>query len=300
MNVFIKKSYSRVAKWAQQLANLPLDVKIHRLKSSLPSEIIEKTSFSDLVEDYKAICQLAAQDNTVFAVFKRSSAYRRVLEHATEAQGQDCFDIIVKEQRDLLQYFPRFHANDLLGDPITFRYAIGRYSPTTLRYIKILGDLKTIFSDLNNLDIIEIGCGYGGQCKVISDVFAYRSYRIIDLSYVMPLIVKYLDRCDVPRVHYGRTNQMVEKDHFDLVISNYAFSECIKKVQDDYMQTILYKSRRGYITYNYDGISGVDTPYNRGEIVELLSKVHIVRILDERPKTGRNNFVIVWGERNES
>ena len=42
----------------------------------------------------------------------------------------------------------------------------------------------------------------------------------------------------------------LENVEIDLVISNYAFSECNYETQDIYIDKILSKSKRGYITHN--------------------------------------------------
>ena len=293
----INKVYSKLVWRLQELYNLPLDVRIQILKKSLRKSVTERTSFSDDVEGYRAICKLAVEDESIFKVFKRSSDYRGIVENVTRNIGQECLNIIKKEGKDLLEYFPRFQKNDLFGNPITFKYDVGRFSPTTLRYIKILAELRNIFSNLNNFNIVEIGCGYGGQCKIISDVISYKSYAIVDLGYVIPLIKKYLSKFDIENISYIELNQINNDDNFDLVISNYAFSECKKTVQDEYIKKFLNKSRRGYITYNYDRESGSNFPYSKKEAIERLSGMHDIMVMEERPKTGAHNCIITWDDR---
>lgn len=260
-----------------------------------------KTSVSDR-EDYRRICRLACKYDSFFKMFKGHEYYRRILEHVSEEQGQAYLDIIREEGEDLLEYFPKFRENDKYGGPITFTYDVGEFSPTTLRYIKVLMDLKNIFGDLNNLNIIEIGGGYGGQCKIISDVFSYQSYVIVDLDVVLALTQKYLTKLNVKNVKCLDPNDLSDDKMYDLVISNYAFSECIRSVQDDYIDKILNRSRRGYITYNYDIGSKViyhpasTSPYNKEEITQILSKNYHVHIIDERPNFNSVNFSIIWDD----
>ena len=241
---------------------------------------------------------LAYKYDSVFNTFKRHKDYRRVLEHVTDKQGQAYLDIIKEEGKDLLKYFSKFKENDMYGDPLEYTYEVGEFSPTTLRYIKVLCDLKNIFGDLNSLDIIEIGGGYGGQCKIISDVFNYHSYTIVDLNEVLPLIHKYLVKLNVKNVNYLTQYQIKRNRTYDLVISNYAFSECIKDVQNYYVNHILNRTKKGYITYNYDNsrttISHPILPYNKKEITQILSRKHAIRIIDEKPKTNPLNFIIIW------
>lgn len=279
----------------ENLRNLLIEMKIRNLKKSLPKDTPNATSLSD-AERYRTICQLAANNDYIFSVFKRSADYNAILEHVTRKQGTEYWDLIKKEGQELRTYFPKFQKNDTWGSPFKFNYDGFEFSPTTLRYIKVLLDLKEIFGDLNDWDIIEIGGGYGGQCKIMADVFSYSSYVIADLEVVLPLIRKYLKRLDVENFSCLTQSQIPDKKQYDLLVSNYAFSECVKKIQDEYITKIFHSAKRGYITYNYDGESHPSTPYNRNEIVELLSKVHAIRTLEEKPKTAPQNFIIIWDD----
>jgi putative sugar O-methyltransferase len=258
-----------------------------------------KTSKTDR-KDYRQICRIAYEDNEVFNSFKRNKDYRKVLEHVSEKQGQAYLKIIKKEGKNLLRFFEKFKENDIYGSPIKYTYDVGRFSPTTLRYVKVLCDLKNIFGDLSAFKIIEIGGGYGGQCKIISDAFGFKSYTIVDLMEVLLLVNKYLERLKVKNFNCVTQDQLSDKTKYDLIISNYAFSECVKRVQDEYINKILNKTKRGYITYNYDSdkstLASPMTPYNRKEVVRILSQKHALLIINERPKTGPVNFIIVWDD----
>jgi len=289
----IKAYAGRVARIIQ---NLPVEYTICRSKKSM-TKIDQTASYHyDDGSEYAMICRLAAEYDDVFKVFKRSRGYARVLEHVTKEQGLDYLELIKSGGSDLLNFLSRFRENDRFGSPRTYRYDIGRFSPTTLRYMKVLMDLKNYFGDLNGLDIIEIGVGYGGQCKVISDVFKTKSYTLVDLDAVMPLVRKYLTRLNVENVAFLRSCELSGDKEYDLVISNYAFSECVKGVQDHYITRVLYRSRRGYLTCNYDNPSSPKTPYNKEELYQILSRKHNVDVLDEKPKTAKSNFIIRWDD----
>lgn len=267
----------------------------------LKSRLLRKKTNQLGYERYEKICLLAYANESVFNTFKRHADYRAILEHVTKKQGQSYLDVIRKEGGDLLRYLNNFSKNDLYGKPFKFTYEIGEFSPTTLRYIKVLCDLKNIFGNLNNFNIIEIGTGYGGQCKIIADVFDYQHYTIVDLPKVIPLIKKYLLKLNVKKTDFFTPDELTEEKSCDLVISNYAFSECTRQAQDDYIKKILNNAKRGYITYNYDCCRerGVDSllPYNKKAITQILSSKHTLRILEERPKTAPQNFIIVWDDR---
>ncbi len=122
--------------------------------------------------------------------------------------------------------------NDLYGKTNKFNYDnFCECSPTNLRYI--LHSLLTLNymknNSLNNINIVEIGGGYGGGCLFmykLSSLFDINinSYTIFDLQEPMILQKKYL------KLHNININTINIFDDFKLssnlfLISNYAFSE---------------------------------------------------------------------------
>jgi putative sugar O-methyltransferase len=251
-----------------------------------------QTSITD-IGYYKEICKLACEDDNCFKKFKREPKYRHILEHLSKTQGKAYLKVILKQSKDLLKFLEKFKENDIYGDPFThFYFRTGKISPTTLNYIKVLGDLRKLFGNLDDMDIIEIGVGYGGQCKIVSDVFNFNSYTLVDLDIVLKLAKKYLTKLNVNKIEYSTQDKLSDDIKCDLLISNYAFSECTKAVQYDYIRKILDKSKRGYITYNC--IYG--EAYTREEIIEILSKNHNIKILEEIPSTLPSTFILIWDD----
>jgi putative sugar O-methyltransferase len=234
-------------------------------------------------EAYLAVCARVA-DGPDLGPFKRDHAYRAVLEHVTEAQGQAYLETILADNPQLVQHFKRFQQNDQHGAPFTFNYHRRVFSPTTLRYIKVVSDLIKHFGSLDNMDIVEIGGGYGGQCKIISDVFSFKSYTIADLAPVTRLQERYLTRLGVLRWTCS-TPERLDTRRYDLVISNYALSELSTEGKRFYAERVLCRCTRGYLTWN--------SPQPFDSIGDGTSIV--ARICDERPNTGRFNKVITWG-----
>jgi len=230
---------------------------------------------------YLAVCARAA-DGAGLGAFKRDSAYRAVLEHVSEAQGRAYLDLIVKESPWLVNYFKRFQQNDRYGAPFTFNYDRRVFSPTTLRYAKVLGDLVRLFGSLEGTDIVEIGGGYGGQCKIVSDVFAFRSYTIIDLAPVGKLQQRYLSTLGVQGWTCGTPERLAGRS-YDLVISNYALSELSIEGRRFYADSLLCRCPRGYITWNSPA------PF------DLFGHPLALQVTAERPQTGRSNIIITWG-----
>src|SRR5437867_3383634 len=135
----------------------------------------DSTSVSDN-QAYPQLCLQASRDEHVFADFRRNPVYNEILEHVSEQQGKEYLDLIARDA-DLRHAIDRFKLNDSYGNPRTYAYAsIGTISPSTLRYVKVLADLKAHFKSLDGLDICEIGVGYGGQCRIINAYFKPASY----------------------------------------------------------------------------------------------------------------------------
>lgn len=235
---------------------------------------------------FEQFCYEAAENEEVFKTFKRHPDFIPILEHVTFEQGLGYIEEIKKG--NLLNHIKDFVTNDLIGKPRTYFYPELEIeiSPTTLRYIKVLADLINLFGNLDILNIIEIGCGYGGQCKIINDIAKPRSYTIVDLPGVLRLSKKYLRLQDIENV-ISRYIDNDDKIHYDLCISNYAFSEISRNYQDFYAEIIIKNSDMGYITCNFIAPENL----TREEIFALKSN-HTV--YPEKPLTGDGNLIYTW------
>lgn len=229
---------------------------------------------------YITAVKKALADKEAFDNFKKDSDYQEILEHVSYKNGQQYLDILCQQAPDFVEKINTFKINDVVGNPLTFEYKnIGFISPTTLRYIKVASDLRTLFGDLSGLTIAEIGIGYGGQVLVLDQVWS-TNYLLVDLIPVLCLAEKYLDN------RLQKTKLINNFNNLDLVISNYAFSELPKPIQNVYIRDFLSKAKRGYLTMN--GING----YTIDELKLRLPKFDII---EENPKTGPNNCIIKWG-----
>jgi len=255
------------------------------------------TSISDN-QAYPKFCMKAATKPRTFAQFKRSPIYNSILEHLTFQQGQQYLDVILRESPECIPLFDKFRANDAIGAPFVYNYAqAGIFSPTTLRYIKVASDLKRLFGSLDNLRIIEIGGGYGGQCTVLSKLFKWANYTIVDLPGPLALTRKYLKAQQVPNVTLLAQNELPALGEYDLVISNYALTECNTQVQDSYINTVLSRSKRGYITGNFIGADFQVTVHSKDALLSRLKAANIsCTIAPETPSTFAGNYLLTWGQ----
>lgn len=238
---------------------------------------------------YPLIVQHASTDEQVFKNFKRHPWYTPILEHVSYEDGIKYLDIITKEYNFLLSNIEKYKTNDEIGNPMTYNYDnIGLTSPTTLRYIKVIGDIINSFGNLDGLNIVEVGCGYGGQAKIIFDTYNVNSYTVIDLPEVLNLTKKYLSRfnIDMNKVIFKDINSLTENENYDLFISNYAYTECSENIREVYFNKILTKSKMGYLTSNFLSHETMDN--------EIINKINNCVKIEERPFTGDKNFIIIW------
>lgn len=247
---------------------------------------------------YPAFCRRAARDETVFASFKREPTYVKVLEHVTCDEGSRYLRRLLEQSPELESALPAFRENDRLGSPLTCDYGTyGAFSPTTLRYAKVLSDLVTCFGPLDGMRIVEIGGGYGGQCFVTSLVGKPAMYTLVDLDSVLDLQEVYLRRLGVRGVRFVPWYRVSRRDTYDLVISNYAFSECTRETQEMYVDRVLRSSARGYVTYNWAAPDWTGTPYSREELV---AAVPASRFESPTPQLIPTEELWLWGtDRND-
>ena len=156
---------------------------------------------------------------------------------------------------------------------------------------------------IENANIIEIGGGYGGQCVIIKKYLNISSYSIVDLNEPLALTKKYLTKLNLnENVNFidGKNTSNKYLDSYDLVISNYAISECSKLVQEYYIENILSKSKQGYIIYNqifeyFENWDLEKAGYNHQKFVEKMKSYNKdIQIEKETPLTGHNNVLITW------
>jgi hypothetical protein len=140
--------------------------------------------------------------------------------------------------------------------------------------------------------IAEIGVGYGGQCRVVCTAWPILSYDLFDIPEVLALSRRFLGAVDLDltsiRFVDGRNPGTGD---YDLVVSNYAFSELQRNVQEAYLERVVLGSRRGYVTYNHIA------PEEWGSLSaqEFADRVPGARIVPERPLTHADNVIVLWG-----
>ena len=177
-----------------------------------------------------------------------------------EKTAQAFYDYIKEHYYPLLKHFDTFLFNDKVGSPITHEIEGRQMSAGTLRFIKVLGDIiyhlggQLMASSDSAMDIIEIGSGYGGQCKIISDHINYNSYTLIDIKPSLNVAKIYLPNffnVDGDKLRFVDTENINLENEYDLVISDYCLSELDDEGIRFYEENVLSKCKMGYFTINH-------------------------------------------------
>ena len=206
--------------------------------------------------------QICQSNNLV--EFKSHPSYKYMLEHVTSEEGLNYLQSIMTythlTQNDVMGFC---ELNDTIGKPTIYKY--GKYlpkavSPTSLRYVYHAHLILTHIVNTGNLniDIIEIGGGYGGLCLAIhyfSNKYGItiKSYKICDLTNIINLQWLYLKQvCPTLSIDFVDSNTYgynINANNLFLV-STYCFSEIAKNHQDLYIQILFPKIIHGFIAWN--------------------------------------------------
>lgn len=197
--------------------------------------------------------------------FKSNTRYSAILEHISKNQGDDYLFEITKR----FGYFYNTHKNllidlckinDSCGVPTKYDFLhFSDCSPTNLRYILHSLLILTYINEcnLNNIDIIEIGGGYGGLCFFIfklSHLFniQIKSYSIFDLKEPLLLQEKYLENINIKNVNFMTLDNLQNINQNSFLISNYAYSEISLDLQNKYTEKLLNPFvSHGFLTWNF-------------------------------------------------
>ena len=249
----------------------------------------------DIYPQYIQACKEALNSEKFFIKFRKNAAYHSVIEGVPGYLGQEYIDYIIVNYPHLLSYMDKFVITDNIGTPAKYNYNGMRYpiSSVTSRYIKILGDLLFYFSPLEDLDIVEIGAGFGGQCKIMYDFVVPRSYTIIDLPEAWQLAEKYLSRFGIHEVKFKSPVDILD-EKYSLCISNYGFSEFGREYQDLYAEKVIKNSDKGYMICNFFGEYTVKDRIGGFTKNEIKGLKPTGKILPEKPLSLKGNFLYLW------
>jgi hypothetical protein len=278
------------------ILNLMLDLKNQKLfdvkVSSVPN--LGNTSLTDSQRNYTYpdFCELASSDDKLFSEFRRAKIIATVYDHVSLDLGKSYIAELLKHGKVSKKFVAVAHQIDTLGNPRQYNFAFfGKISPTTLRYLKVYLDLKHYFGNLEKMKVTEIGIGFGGQASLIALLDPPVVYNLFDIPPVLNLAKRFTGELDLQNTLEfldGRNPKIVDSD---LVISNYAFSELTKTIQEIYLENVILRATRGYITWNSLGEDFMSA-YSLADLVRIIPNSQII---PEVPYSHAGNSILIWG-----
>lgn len=249
---------------------------------------------------YALYVEKALRKSRFFKKFRRNYSYRVILEHVDYVLGQKYFNKLNVNSLDAYIGSDVLSRLSLVGSPRTYTYGqIGKCSPTVLRYLFVNQHLQEIFGVPQFCHVAEIGVGFGGQLVVSNVLMEVETYSIYDLPVVEKLASKVLTEIGISQERvYFKSIDPLDVEDYDLVISNYAFSELPYTVQNEYVTKILTRSKRGYLTMNSGRTNHSGRSTGKMALDELLVRIPGSEALEEDPLTGPDNYILVWGHKS--
>lgn len=225
--------------------------------------------------------------------FKSNPIYREILEHCSPEFGRTYYQLLRDQyglSDDVILEFCRL--NDRLGSPV--KYALGTLdvpvSPASLLYLQHA--MRTMdhlqFLQLQDVDIVEVGCGYGGYGLALNYVskirnVRIRSYNCVDLDEPKGLQELYLNHHELSFPVYFHSastyGQSVSGSNL-FFVSIYCFSEIEKRHQLGYIEHLLPKTNHGFLIWNHVPL------FEFGKYVMLAEP--------EVPRTGPGNLLVLF------
>jgi hypothetical protein len=239
--------------------------------------------YNQYVNFVKDVC-----DSNDISSFKYNSIYRVILEHLSPELGLQFLNCINNKTNISMDVVKEFcELNDKVGTPILAPYSFGLASPSSLRYIYqshlILSNISTLYTDVN---IIELGGGYGGLCLALK-FFAsdynvkINSYTIIDLYEITRLQRMYHNEHGVKDVTYVDAmtyGSRIPALPNSFLVSNYCYSELSLEDRQTYDIHLLPKINAGFMAWN-----------NRASGAEVLKNFNVV----ENPEVPNTNHMFM-------
>jgi len=251
----------------------------------------------DARASYADLCLKAALETATFESFRRHASYTPILEHVNAETGRQYLKIILDGGYSLDEVLEIIEPLQRLGGPILYDVGAGRpLSATALRYLKVGIDIiAQLGKNLGN--VIEIGCGYGGQAIILSRICSIQHYTFLDMWQANLLIQRFIEESNFHVDYDIKTiRQSPGSLSADLIVSNYAFSELDMQLQSLCLKKFILSSKHGYLTMN-TGLDG--TAFNAQAARHIASDVLVslipnAQLAPEVPRTSPSNYIIYW------
>lgn len=192
--------------------------------------------------------------------FKSDPRYIEILEHLSVKLGQEYLQLTESKYslKNLDLFLAIITENDKYGKPKKHNFGKDIIcSPSNLRYLYHALEILTHINSLGlkNLNILEIGGGYGGLSLFIHRLVSLfpetnlQSYTIMDLENPIKLQRKYLTAHGIQSVNFYTPDQNIQKGDYYL-ISNYCLSEIEPQHFLEYTRKVVPMCTHGFLAWN--------------------------------------------------
>jgi len=249
---------------------------------------------------YPEYCKIASEDNEVFQNFRNNSSYTSVLEHVSPELSNEYYQALKNLNYSDDYIYSICKILDQPGNPRKFKVSnsISELTGSSLRYLYTGLDIKNKLNLNKIINVVEIGAGYGGQSVILDKILPIENYFYVDLQEVNQLIDRFVSNFNL---NFNYTfNTLEDKfdydQEFDLVISNYAFSELPRNLQNLALNKIINNSKKGYMIINSHGLEKniFLKKYDFHTIDELKKLIPNLLTLEEYPQSHKNNKLLTF------
>lgn len=251
-------------------------------------------------KNYPEYCKIASEDNELFQNFRNNSSYTSVLEHVSPELSKEYYQALKNLNYSDDYIYSICKILDQPGNPRKFKVSnsISELTGSSLRYLYTGLDIKNKLNLNKMINVVEIGAGYGGQSVILDKILPIKNYFYVDLQEVNQLIDRFVSNFNL---NFNYTfNTLEDKfdydQEFDLVISNYAFSELPRNLQNFALNKIINNSKNGYMIINSHGLEKniFLKKYDFHTIDELKKLIPNLLILEEYPQSHKNNKLLTF------
>lgn len=214
--------------------------------------------------EWRNACEAAASSSQSLSSFRRWPVFVLNVEGTPRIGGELLAQRLLRSQI-FTESLPMISRNEEFGSPlnlisISFEGKSFQLSPTTLRYANNCLNAIALFGPKIFFNqIIEIGGGYGGECKVFNDISRTVNkddqnldWTVYDLPSSTNLIKKWLDFSGY-KVTFGSIFSKSKRiSHEAMIVSNGAFSEMQDELLEDYFTNLILPAKYGYFIANFE------------------------------------------------
>ena len=222
--------------------------------------------------DWPRACAALANGTWKSKNFRRIHAVRQVVETLGPVDGR-YFSKWIRDNAPNYLTDQRVAAIDTWGGPIRWPgVCLGTphsFSPTTLRYLAHALWLKKEGFVKQGGSVIELGVGFGGLAAM-NAIVSNATTIMVDLPSVVDAARLQMKQLGLD--HFVATHHTDTSSRDTCFISNYAFTELSRDLQDDYADQFIRHANRGVILSNAAVFADHMLSRNNNQIIELLAQ----------------------------